>query len=62
MRVSAAVTPVPGAGLTIFLVFLLIYLTLAVALVTLLLRLARHKPKATDARASTEGAGATAAG
>jgi cytochrome d ubiquinol oxidase subunit I len=41
MRVSAAVTPVPGAGLTILLVFLLIYLALTVALISLLLRLAR---------------------
>ncbi len=46
MRVSAAVTPVPGAGLTILIVFMLIYLTLAVALVMLLLRLARTPPKA----------------
>lgn len=46
MRVSSAVTPVPGAGLTILLVFMLIYLALSVALVTLLLRLARQTPKA----------------
>ncbi len=53
MRVSAAVTPVPGAGLTILLVFLLIYLTLTIALISLLLRLARQKPKPRDARASS---------
>jgi cytochrome bd ubiquinol oxidase subunit I len=48
MRVRDAVTPVPGAGLTILLVFNLIYLTLSVALVTLLLRLARQRPPATS--------------
>lgn len=46
MRVSSAVTPVPGAGLTILLVFLAVYLALSVALVALLLRLARHAPPA----------------
>jgi cytochrome d ubiquinol oxidase subunit I len=44
MRVSQAVTPVPGAGLTILIVFGLIYLALTVALITLLLRLARRSP------------------
>ena len=56
MRVNNAVTPVPGAGLTIFLVFLLIYLTLAVALVTLLLRLARQTPLLARQSAAVEGA------
>jgi cytochrome d ubiquinol oxidase subunit I len=53
MRVRDAVTPVPGAGLTILLVFLLIYLALSVALVTLLLRLARQRPSAAPPAAST---------
>jgi len=57
MRVSSAVTPVPGAGLTILLVFLTIYLALSVALVALLLRLARHAPPAArHERAAGQGA------
>ncbi|HEV2235640.1 MAG TPA: cytochrome ubiquinol oxidase subunit I [Ktedonobacterales bacterium] len=52
MRVRDAVTPVPGAGLTILLVFDLIYLALSVALVTLLLRLARQGPLAASGGAA----------
>lgn len=60
MRVADAVTPVPGAGLTILLVFMLIYLVLTVALVYLLLRLARQRPKAAEPDAGA-GNSATAA-
>ena len=42
MRTSAAVTPVPGAGLVFFIVFLSIYLVLAATLIFLLLRLSRQ--------------------
>lgn len=63
MRVSAAVTPVPGAGLTILVVFMLIYLALAVALIYLLLRLARSTPSeaATSHPATQPGVGADVA-
>ena len=42
MRTSQGVTPVPGAGLTFFIVFLSIYLVLATTLIWLLLRLSRQ--------------------
>jgi cytochrome d ubiquinol oxidase subunit I len=61
MRVRDAVTPVPGAGLTIFITFLLIYLVLTVALVYLLLRLARETPRLALAGKATDSAEFTAA-
>jgi cytochrome d ubiquinol oxidase subunit I len=46
MFTSQAVTPVPGAGLLFLIIFLGIYLVLAITLITLLLRLTRQ-PKET---------------
>lgn len=60
MRVSQAVTSVPGAGLTILIVFGLIYLTLTVALITLLLRLAQRPPyQNTESGAASDNADKT---
>lgn len=56
MRTTQAVTPVPGAGLTILLVFVSIYLVLSVALVVLLLRLSRQRPRLPTTPTSAQGA------
>jgi cytochrome d ubiquinol oxidase subunit I len=62
MRTSAGVTPVPGAGQFILIVFLAIYFVLAATLIFLLLRLARepassHQEARATSPATTQPAG-----